>query len=176
MAIAFFRVHGLIEAYTTEYTVGCSAHRGVSLMLTLEELLRLMVERGGSDLHLAAGSAPRIRQDGRLVELSQVDVLSPEATQKLIYSVLDGEQIARLEQELELDMSFGVTGVGRFRVNVFYQRGAIGVVLRTIPYEMKTFDELGLPKQVCENLCRLKRVWCWLLVRPGVVSLQRWLP
>ena len=59
------------------------------------------------------------------------DIMAPENTQKLIYSVLDGEQIARFEQELELDMSFEMSGVGRFRVNVFYQRGAVGSVLRT---------------------------------------------
>ena len=126
-------------------------------MLTLEELLRAMVERGGSDLHIAAGSPPRIRVDGRLVEMSGTDIMGPENTQKLIYSVLDGEQIARFEQELELDMSFGVSGVGRFRVNVFYQRGAVGAVLRTIPYEVKNFDKLGLPRNVCEYLTELRK-------------------
>ena len=126
-------------------------------MVTLEELLRIMVEKGGSDLHIAAGSPPRIRFDGRLLEVGQMDVLTPEATQKLIYSVLDGEQIARFEQEWELDMSFGVSGLGRFRVNVFYQRGAVGTVLRIIPYEVKSYEQLGLPRQVCENLCNLRK-------------------
>ncbi len=126
-------------------------------MVTLEELLRTMVERGGSDLHIAAGSPPRIRVDGKLVEMAQVDMLAPEHTQKLIYSVLDSPQIARFEQEQELDMSFGVAGVGRFRVNVFYQRGAIGSVLRTIPYEVKNFDQLGLDRRVCERLCNMRK-------------------
>lgn len=125
-------------------------------MVTLEELLRIMVERGGSDLHIAAGSAPRIRVDGELEEIGS-EVLNGEHTQKLTYSILDGAQIARFEQEQELDMSFGVTGVGRFRVNVFYQRGAIGSVLRVIPYEVFNFEQLGLEGGVCETLCCLRK-------------------
>jgi len=126
-------------------------------MITLEELLRLMVERGGSDLHISAGSAPRVRLDGALAEVPNIEVLGPEATKKLVYSVLDGTQIARFEQDMELDMSFGLAGVGRFRVNVFFQRGAVGAVLRTIPYEIFTFDQLGLPRDVCTKLCELNK-------------------
>ncbi len=124
-------------------------------MITLEELLRLMVERGGSDLHISAGSAPRVRLDGRLTEVPNLEVLGPEQTKKLVYSVLDGTQVARFEQDLELDMSFGLAGVGRFRVNCFFQRGAVGSVLRTIPYEIFNFDQLGVPKDVCTKLCEL---------------------
>jgi twitching motility protein PilT len=126
-------------------------------MITLEELLRMMVERGGSDLHISAGSAPRMRLDGKLAEVAQLETLAPEVTKKLVYSVLDSVQIARFEQDLELDMSFGLAGVGRFRVNVFFQRGAVGAVLRTIPYEIFTFDQLGLPKDVCTKLCELNK-------------------
>ncbi len=126
-------------------------------MITMEELLRTMVERGGSDLHISAGSAPRARIDGDLAEMAGVEVLGPEATKKLVYSVLDQEQIARFEQEMELDMSFGLQGVGRFRVNVFYQRGAVGSVLRTIPYEIYSFDQLGVPPAVCRQLCDLNK-------------------
>jgi twitching motility protein PilT len=126
-------------------------------MITLEELLRLMVERGGSDLHISAGSAPRMRLDGKLQEVAQLETLAPEVTKKLVYSVLDSVQVARFEQDLELDMSFGLAGVGRFRVNVFFQRGAVGAVLRTIPYEIFTFDQLGLPKEVCTKLCELNK-------------------
>ena len=124
-------------------------------MITMEELLRVMVERGGSDLHIAAGSMPRTRVDGELVELQGADMLGPEQTKKLVYSVLDQEQIARFEQDQELDMSFGLQGVGRFRVNVFYQRGAVGSVLRTIPYEIYSFEQLGVPPTVCRQLCDL---------------------
>jgi twitching motility protein PilT len=126
-------------------------------MITMEELLRTMVERGGSDLHISAGSAPRTRIDGSLLEIPQTEIMSPEQTKKLVYSVLDGPQISRFEQDLELDMSFGLAGVGRFRVNVFFQRGAVGSVLRTIPYEIFTFDQLGLPVVVCKHLCELSR-------------------
>jgi len=126
-------------------------------MITLEELLRIMVERGGSDLHISAGSAPRVRLDGALAEIPQTEVLGPEQTKKLVYSVLDGQQIARFEQDLELDMSFGLSGVGRFRVNVFYQRGAVGSVLRTIPYEIFSFEQLGLPRDVCLRLCEINK-------------------
>jgi twitching motility protein PilT len=126
-------------------------------MITMEELLRTMVERGGSDLHISAGSAPRIRVDGKLAELAGQEVLNPEQTKKLVYSVLDSQQIARFEQDWELDMSFGLAGVGRFRVNVFLQRGAVGSVMRTIPYEIFTFDQLGLPKEVCTHLCELNK-------------------
>jgi len=126
-------------------------------MITLEELLRIMVERGGSDLHISAGSAPRVRLDGNLAEIPQTEVLGPEQTKKLIYSVLDGQQIARFEQDLELDMSFGLAGVGRFRVNVFYQRGAVGSVMRTIPYEIFSFEQLGLPRDVCLRLCEINK-------------------
>jgi len=126
-------------------------------MITLEELLRLMVEKGGSDLHISAGSAPRIRVDGNLVEIPDSEPMQPEQTKKLIYSVLDGQQIARFEQDLELDMSFGLAGVGRFRVNVFFQRGAVGSVLRTIPYEIFTFEQLGVPRETCVKLCELAR-------------------
>ena len=125
-------------------------------MITMEELLRIMVERGGSDLHLSAGSAPRIRVDGELEEVGS-DILNGEHTQKIVYSILDGMQIARFEQEKELDMSFGVSGVGRFRVNVLYQRDAVGAVLRVIPFEVFNFDQLGLEGGVCEHLCKLRK-------------------
>lgn len=126
-------------------------------MLTMEELLRTLVDRGGSDLHISAGSAPRIRVDGALFELPGADVLGPEQTKRLVYSVLDNSQIARFEQELELDMSFGLQGVGRFRVNVFYQRGSVAAVMRMIPYEIYPFEQLGLPAEVCIRLCSLSQ-------------------
>ncbi len=125
-------------------------------MVTLEELLHILVERKGSDLHISAGSPPRIRVDGALRPLD-MPILAPDETQKVIFSILDNDQIAKFEREKELDMSFGIQGIGRFRVNVFYQRGAVGTAIRVIPYNIKTFDELGLPKTVCEKLCQLPR-------------------
>ncbi|MFA4986467.1 MAG: type IV pilus twitching motility protein PilT [Candidatus Brocadiia bacterium] len=125
-------------------------------MYTLEDLLKAMVDKNGSDLHISAGSPPRIRVDGELKPAGE-EVLTPDDTQRLVYGILDSEQIAKFEQEWELDLSFGVSGLGRFRTNVFYQRGAVGSVLRSIPYKIRTFDDLALPKPICEKLCKLPR-------------------
>ena len=125
-------------------------------MVTLEELLRIMVERGSSDLHVTAGSAPRIRVDGVLVP-TEHEILDAEGAQKIIYSILDNEQIAKLEKDLELDLSFGIAGIGRFRTNVFFQRGAVGAAIRVIPYEIATFEDLTLPVDVCVRLCNLPK-------------------
>lgn len=115
-------------------------------------MLEEMAERGGSDLHLTAGARPRIRVDGELVE-TDFDMLRPDEIQELIYGVLSSDQISKFEQNLEADLSFGIDGLGRFRTNVFRQRGAIGAVLRIIPEEIMGFEELGLPRSVCEDLC-----------------------
>jgi len=125
-------------------------------MVTLEELLRIMMERGASDLHVTAGSAPRVRVDGALIP-TEHEVLDAETSQKIVYSILDNDQIAAFESELELDMSFGIAGIGRFRTNVFMQRGATGAAIRVIPYEIKGFDDLGLPGETCTNLCELPK-------------------
>jgi twitching motility protein PilT len=122
-------------------------------LVTIEELLQIMVQRNGSDLHVTAGSPPRIRIHGQLVP-SEHDTFTPDMTQKLIYSFLTSDQIARFEKDLELDLSFGVDGLGRFRVNVFQQRGAVGAVLRIIPFEIKNFKQLGLPEEVCISMCQ----------------------
>jgi twitching motility protein PilT len=121
-------------------------------MVTLEEMLLLLVKKGGSDLHLTAGSRPRIRVDGLLVD-TEYEQLTPDDTQKIIYGILNQNQVAKFEKELELDMSFGIEGIGRFRVNVFRQRGAVGSVMRIIPFQIKNFEQLTLPRKVCESLC-----------------------
>ena len=125
-------------------------------MVSIEELLTIMVNNGGSDLHISAGAPPKIRVDGSLVSTDH-GVLTPEATQVLAYSFLSNEQIAVFERDLELDLSFGIDGLGRFRVNVFLQRGTVACVLRVIPYEIKQFKDLGLPVQVCESMCQLPK-------------------
>jgi twitching motility protein PilT len=125
-------------------------------MISIEELLTVMVQRGGSDLHVSAGSPPRIRVDG-ILACTEHDMLTPDMTQKLVYSFLSAEQVAIFEKDFELDLSFGIDGLGRFRVNVFLQRGTVAAVLRVIPYEIMSFSELGLPVQVCESLCSLPK-------------------
>ncbi|MGH7162082.1 MAG: type IV pilus twitching motility protein PilT [Planctomycetota bacterium] len=125
-------------------------------MVGIEELLQIMVQRGGSDLHITAGAPPKVRIDGSLVS-TEHEVLAPEMSKKVIYSVLTAEQISKFERDLELDISFGINGLGRFRTNVFLQRGAVGAVFRIIPYTIQAFDELGLPADVCEAFCSLPK-------------------
>jgi len=125
-------------------------------MVSMEELLNLMVQQGGSDLHLSVGSPPKIRVDGRLID-TDYEVLSPEISKKLVYSVLSADQIAKFEKNWELDFSFGVTNLGRFRTNAFLQRGTVAAVLRIIPYEVFSFEQIGLPRKVAEEICALHK-------------------
>jgi len=124
-------------------------------MITMEDLLALLVRKGGSDLHISTNSPPRLRIDGVLVPV-ETESLTPDDTRRLATSVLTSDQIARLDRELELDCSFELEGQGRFRANVFYQRGAVACVLRLVPHEIADFEELGLPRPVCERLCGLR--------------------
>src|SRR6186997_1862208 len=106
-----------------------------------------MTEMGGSDLHITTNSPPQIRVDGKLRPLD-LPPLTAVDTKQLAYSVLTDAQKNRFEENLELDFSFGIKGLARFRANVFMQRGAAAAVYRTIPYEIKGFKELGLPPVV----------------------------
>jgi twitching motility protein PilT len=125
-------------------------------MLIMRELLELLVKRGGSDLHLTAGSPPKVRLNGLLVD-TEYEPLNADDTKSIIYGVLSTEQIARFERDLELDISFGIPGVGRFRTNVFIQRGAVGAVLRVVPEKIRSFEDLALPREICEDLCKLPK-------------------
>jgi len=122
---------------------------------TLHQLLKTMVERGGSDLHITTNSAPQIRVDGKLSPLDMPALTAPE-TKQLAYSVLTDAQKHRFEENLELDLSFGIKGLARFRGNIFNQRGAVAAVYRQIPYEILGFKELGLPA-VVEEICKKPR-------------------
>src|SRR6188474_401484 len=122
--------------------------------ISLSELLRKLSELGGSDLHITTGSPPQVRVDGHLRPLESYRVLTSADTKQLAYSVLTDAQKHRFEENLELDFSFGVKGLSRFRANLFNQRGAVGAVFRAIPYEIRAFEELGLPavvKQICDK-------------------------
>lgn len=121
-------------------------------MVGMRELLEDMVKNGASDLHLTAGLSPQIRVDGE-IKTTQFAVLTGEETRHLAYSILNEEQKKRFENDLELDFSFGVQGISRFRANVFQQRGVTAMAIRQIPYKINTFEELGLP-DVCRNLIR----------------------
>ena len=111
----------------------------------LRALLEEMIEKNASDLHLTAGERPKLRIDGDIVSASVEEVLSPKDTLSLAYSVLTENQKKRFELDDELDFSFGVQNLARFRGNVFKQRGCVAMVLRMIPFNVLTFDDLGLP-------------------------------
>ena len=123
--------------------------------IVLSELLRKMTELGGSDLHITTNSAPMVRVHGTLRPLDYPE-LTPADTKQVAYSVLTDAQKHRFEENLELDFSFGIKGLSRFRANLFNQRGAVGAVFRSIPYDIRSFEELGLPP-VIEKLCEKPR-------------------
>jgi twitching motility protein PilT len=120
--------------------------------LSLSDLLKKLIEMGGSDLHLTTNTPPQVRVDGHLRPVDGCRTLNSADTKALAYSVLTDAQKHRFEENLELDFSFGVRGLSRFRANLFNQRGAVGAVFRAIPYEIKSFDDLMLPP-VVSNLC-----------------------
>src|SRR3989440_562057 len=122
--------------------------------ISLSELLHRLSELGGSDLHITTGTGPLVRVHGEIRPLDGYRPLNSSETKQLAYSVLTDAQKHRFEENLELDFSFGVKGLSRFRANIFNQRGAVGAVFRAIPYEIKTFEALGLPaviKKLCEK-------------------------
>lgn len=123
--------------------------------LTLNAMLKTMVEAGGSDLHVTTNSPPQIRVDGKLQKLDAPS-MTPTQTKKLCYSILTDNQKHRLEENLEIDFSFGIKNLARFRANVYHQRGAIAAAFRQIPFEIRSFRELGLPK-VVEEICKKPR-------------------
>ena len=114
-------------------------------MPTLPELLKTTVDLNGSDLHLTTATPPQVRVHGKLERLDFPE-LTPADTKQLAYSVLTDAQKKRFEEALELDFSFGIKGMARFRCNLFNQRGAVAAVYRLIPERIRSFDELGLPK------------------------------
>ena len=123
---------------------------------TLNQLLKEMVAQGGSDLHVTTNSPPQIRVHGHLKPMEAISPMTPAETKQLCYSILTDNQKHRLEEDLEIDLSFGIKGLARFRANIFHQRGAIAGVFRQIPFEIKGFKELNLPV-VIEKLCEKPR-------------------
>src|SRR5207247_10638451 len=113
--------------------------------VNLRALLEEMIEKDASDLHIVAGERPKIRVDGDIVNSSVDEVLTPKETLSLAYSVLTENQKKRFETENELDFSFGIQNLARFRGNCFKQRGCVSLVLRQIPFNVRTFEELAVP-------------------------------
>jgi len=123
---------------------------------SLSELLKRMVDTGGSDLHITVDSPPRIRVHGELKPLEDLPILGPVDTKQLAYSVLTDAQKHRFEENLELDFSFGIKNMARFRANLFNQRGSVAGAFRWIPYEVKSFEQLQLPP-ILGALCEKPR-------------------
>src|SRR5438132_3738795 len=115
------------------------------LTYSIDDLLEQMVARGASDLHVTVGTPPAIRLRGHLERIEGVESLTAENTQQLLYRVLSSEQQKQLEIKRQLDFAYAVPGVARFRVNVFFQREALGAAFRVIPHDIKSLEELGLP-------------------------------
>src|ERR1700759_3347694 len=123
--------------------------------VTLSDLLKKMLDMSGSDLHITTNTPPQVRVHGHLQPLD-MPPLAPSETKQLAYSVMTDAQKHRFEENMELDFSFGLKGLARFRANVFNQRGAVGAVFRVIPYEIKSFAQLALPPVVAK-LCEKPR-------------------
>jgi len=125
------------------------------MLPTINQLLKDMVGQGGSDLHVTTNSPPQVRIDGVLRQMN-LPPLTPTETKQLCYSILTDNQKHRLEENLEIDLSFGLKGLARFRANIFHQRGAVAAAFRQIPFEIRGFRELGLPA-VIERMCEKPR-------------------
>ncbi len=124
-------------------------------MLSMDELLKMVMQKNASDLHLTVGTAPTLRVDGEIYP-THFEKLSPDVCQRLIYSLLTDRQKEKFESNNELDLSFGIKGVGRIRMNVFRQRNSVAAALRLIPEKILTFEELGLPA-VIYDITRLQK-------------------
>jgi twitching motility protein PilT len=135
--------------------VSASIDGGQRPGLNLHQLLKAMIDKGASDLHITTGSPPQLRIDGELAPL-RLPPLDPVQTKQLCYSILTDAQKLRFEEDQELDLSFGVKNLARFRANIFMQRGAVGAAFRVIPFQIKTFQDLGVPPVVAE-MCNKPR-------------------
>src|SRR5580658_9878119 len=126
------------------------------MAINIDDLLRRAVESRASDLHLKVGNHPYLRLDGALNAQTDVPRITPEEMLSMAFSMMTNRQKQKFKETAELDMAYGVAGLGRFRVNVFQQRGNVGMVLRVIPTKIRTVDELNLPS-VIEKICEEQR-------------------
>jgi twitching motility protein PilT len=124
------------------------------MAINIDDLLRRAVDKRASDLHLKVGNHPYLRVDGSLLALNDIPRITPEEMLSMAFSMMTNRQKQKFKETAELDMAYGVAGLGRFRVNVFQQRGNVGMVLRVIPTKIRTIEELELPRilsQICEE-------------------------
>jgi twitching motility protein PilT len=129
---------------------------GEELRMNIDDLLRIATERKASDLHLKVGNYPHLRVDGELAPLTDQPRISAEDMLNMAFSMMSARQKQKFKETTEIDMAYGVAGLGRFRVNIFQQRGNVGLVLRVIPTKIRALDELFLPK-VVEQICDMPR-------------------
>lgn len=122
----------------------------------IDELLERCLMMGGSDLHLAAGAPPTARVNGALVQIDGFRVLLPDVIERLVFAILNERKLAEFDEEMELDTSYAIPGRSRFRMNVFRQRGSVGAVLRTIPFNIPDFNSLHMP-DVIRTFAQLPR-------------------
>jgi twitching motility protein PilT len=129
---------------------------GTKRIMNIDDLLRMAVERKASDLHLKVGNFPYLRVDGELVPLSDLKRVTSEDMLNMAFSMMSNRQKQKFKESAELDMAYGVAGLGRFRVNVFQQRGNVGMVLRVVPTKIRTLEELNMPP-VIAKICDERR-------------------
>jgi twitching motility protein PilT len=118
------------------------------MAMELNEILKIALKGGASDIHVKSGLPPMFRVDGALVPLKNGERLMPDQIQQMAFSIMNPVQKARFDEFREVDLAHGISGLGRFRVNVFQQRGTIGIVFRVIPFGVKSIEQLHLPKVV----------------------------
>jgi twitching motility protein PilT len=143
-------------ARESAYARGSTEAAGAGDSALLTRLLEAVVERGASDLHLAAGARPMLRVRGELTAVEEYERLTPPVIQRMMYAVITQRQRERFEEYLELDFAYAVPGMARFRVNLYQQRESVGAAFRLIPYELKSLESLGVPPAV-SNFASLTR-------------------
>lgn len=123
--------------------------------MEIKTLLKMTVERGASDLHLTVQRPPQVRVAGELISLPELEPLTPDDCRQLTNELLSEEEKETFEREREIDLSYGISGLGRFRVNLYFQRGSVGAAIRALPYSIPSFKELGLPERTMVSLALL---------------------
>src|ERR1041385_5569338 len=143
--------------------------------MQIDDLLRIAMERRASDLHLKVGNYPHLRIDGELAPLTEQPRVTAEDMLAMAFSMMSARQKQKFKETSEIDMAYGVAGLGRFRVNVFQQRGNVGLVLRVIPTKIRALDELYLPK-IVEQICEMPRGLILVTGVTGSGKSTRWPP
>ncbi|MBW3592836.1 MAG: Flp pilus assembly complex ATPase component TadA, partial [Actinobacteria bacterium] len=127
-----------------------STHAPTHSTFSVDDLLERMVARGASDLHVTTGSEPAIRVNGHLERMEEFGRLTPDDTQRLLYRILSTEQQKHFEIKRQIDLSYSIPGLARFRVNVYFQRESLGAAFRVIPADLMSLEDLGMPQSLHE--------------------------